>query len=366
MGWEAVVSSAVPRRDGTVERTGRSTVARLVRVVWAFALLQGCAMFDHSEPPVAGPSAFVADSATGGGRHGGTFFILAEVDGAAAKWDSLRASHKASYGQGANMRLVNYERQVPAGHRRLKLYAIHDYAAPIQSLLGSGTAGPVDGVVEVDLREGERYRVNGALDRFHAEVWIEEEATGAVVGDKIVKQANDPEWVKISASASFTCCNLHYDDDWIGDSNWSSLPMIPAGSRIVVKDTGSDRARVLIEGRKMRIGSDSSVGKQTIDEFLAKVIVRDDPKAIVSGYAPPVQKAIRAGKIAIGMTKEQAILSLGYPRMDATPSIDAPRWTYGTDEDHPFALVWSADGRVQQIDAAPDVASQVATKLSEP
>ena len=341
-------------------------MARLIPTVWAFALLQGCAMFDHSEPPVAGPSAFVADSATGGGRHGGTFFILTQVDGAAPKWDSLRASHAASSGQGVNMRLVPYGRPVPAGHRRLKLYAIHDYAAPIQSLLGSGTAGPVEGVVEVDLREGERYRINGALDRFHAEVWIEEDATGLVVGEKIVKQADDPEWVKVRATASFTCCNLHYDDDWIGDSNWTSLPMIPAGSRVVVKDAGPDRARVLIEGRKMRIGLDNDVGKRAFGEFLAKVVVRDDPKATVAGYAPAVQKAIRAGKVAVGMTKEQAIFSLGYPRMDATPSTDASRWTYGTDENHAFALVWGADSRVQQIDAAPDVASQVGTKLSDP
>ena len=336
---------------------------RLIPGAVALALLQGCAMLDHNEPPLVGPSAVISDTETGGGRRGGNFFILAQVDGAATKWDGLRASHQASIGQGANLRLVPYERQVPAGRRRLQLYAIHDYAAPFQSLIQTGYGGPVRGVVEVDLREGVRYRINGGLDVLHAEVWIEEEATGLVLGEKIVKASNDPEWVKAAPAASFTCCNLHYDDDWVGDANWTSLPMIPAGSRIVVKDTGGDRAHVLIEGRKMRIGFDNGMGKQTIGEFLAKVVVRDDPKAIVAAYAPPIQEAVRSGKIAIGMTKEQAILSLGYPRMDATPSTDASRWIYGTDEDHPFTLVWDADGRVKQIEAPPDVAIQVEIKL---
>jgi hypothetical protein len=32
----------------------------------------------------------------------------------------------------------------------------------------------------------------------------------------------------------YTCCNLHYENDWISDANWSSMPMIPAGASIKV------------------------------------------------------------------------------------------------------------------------------------
>ncbi len=210
------------------------------------------------------------------------------------------------------------------------------------------------------MRENVRYRVNGALNPFHAEVLLEEEVTGRVVGEKISKAApSDPDWAKAAATASYTCCNLHYDGDWIGDGNWTSLPMIPAGSRIVVRSTGRDRAHVLIEGRKFRIGLDYGGKQQTIGELLAKIVVRDDPNALIAGFPESIQKAIRAGRIAVGMTKQQAILSLGYPHMDETASTDAPRWKYGTDEDHAFTVVWDAEGRVQQIDAASDIASRV-------
>ena len=31
--------------------------------------------------------------------------------------------------------------------------------------------------------------------------------------------------------SGYTCCNLHYEGDWISDANWSSMPTIPAEAR---------------------------------------------------------------------------------------------------------------------------------------
>ncbi len=108
---------------------------------WLVVLLQGCALLDTSEPKIVGPSAVIADSENGGGSAGGDFFILQEIDGVPAKWDSRRASLQLSRGQGVNLRLAPYERRVPVGRKRLKLYAAHDYSAPIQSMLQSAHGG---------------------------------------------------------------------------------------------------------------------------------------------------------------------------------------------------------------------------------
>jgi hypothetical protein len=83
-----------------------------------------------------------------------------------------------------------------------------------------------------------------------------------------------------------------------------------------------------------RSAEDSEYGSAS-DE----IVVREDPRILISSYAPAIQRAIHAGKIVVGMTTEQPILAPGYPRMDATPSIDSPRWTYWMDEDHDYALV---------------------------
>ncbi|HEY4637009.1 MAG TPA: hypothetical protein VIH23_01990, partial [Burkholderiales bacterium] len=56
--------------------------------------------------------------------------------------------------------------------------------------------------------------------------------------------------------AGYTCCNLHYENDWISDANWSSMSMIPAGASIKVLDYGRYRIMTEIDGRKMRLGLD--------------------------------------------------------------------------------------------------------------
>ena len=56
--------------------------------------------------------------------------------------------------------------------------------------------------------------------------------------------------------AGYTCCNLHYVDDWISDGNWGAFPLIPAGTPIKVTGYGPNRAYVEIDGKRFRIGHD--------------------------------------------------------------------------------------------------------------
>ena len=149
----------------------------------------------------------------------------------------------------------------------------------------------------------------------------------------------------------FTCCNLHYEGDWISDANWATLPFLPAGSRIAVNEFGRQRATVTIDGRRMRIGLDYGREAESKEQFLAKLVVTDDPKLRIATYSPDIQAAIRAGKVMPGMTKEQVIISLGYPRTDTTPSMTQPEWTYWTLAGDRYIVIWGPDERVKDIDS---------------
>jgi hypothetical protein len=47
------------------------------------------------------------------------------------------------------------------------------------------------------------------------------------------------------------------------------------------------------------------------------------------GSLPPeLQASIKAGQLKLGMTKEQVIMTRGYPPAHATPSLELDRWTY--------------------------------------
>jgi hypothetical protein len=302
----------------------------------------------------APPTAVVADSAHGGGRNGGTFFYLAGVNGQKTEGNTLAASRGASYGQGQNMRLKPFERAVPAGWVKLKLVGQMAFAAPVQEMFAGSKTDPLENEVEVELAPGGRYVVNGVIDAFRRELWLED-ANGPIAATKLVDAVRDPAVLKQMADAQYTCCNLHYEGDWISDANWATLPFVPAGARIVVKDYGRHKAEVLIDGKPMRIGLDYGRDKETREQLAARLMVKDDPQAKLATWPAPVQAAILAGKVAVGMDREQVVMTLGRPRMDTTPSLDAAQWTYYTFEEEAFAVVWGADQRVARIDASPAV-----------
>lgn len=308
--------------------------------------------------PAAG-SAVLADTAKGGGRDGAAFFMVEEINGTPVKATILSASRAASAGRGPDLRVTPVFRTAPAGKTKLKIAARFGFAAPIQTLFSSRSDYAVTGELEVELRADARYRVNGNLDAFRREVWLEEDPSGAMIGQKFIDAERSPEIQKAMASASFTCCNLHYEGDWISDTNATTLPMIPAGTPIVVRDYGSNRAAVLIDGRPLRVGHDYGRKQESLQQYVAKLLVKDDPKSKISGYPPNVQQAISKGRVALGMTREQVIIALGYPRTDATPSLDGAEWKYWTADDDEFVVAWDGDGRVKEVRAAQKVRALV-------
>ncbi|MBI4995651.1 MAG: hypothetical protein HZC22_01870, partial [Rhodocyclales bacterium] len=127
---------------------------------------------------------------------------------------------------------------------------------------------------------------------------------------------------------AYTCCNFHYSGDWINDGNYAQLPMIPAGTPIRLKSIDRYIAYVEIEGRKYRLGLDYGRTAETTEQWANKLIVKDDPKARLAAWSPAVRKAIQGGQVMPGMTKEQVIMSLGYPMTNENPRLDAPYWRY--------------------------------------
>lgn len=147
----------------------------------------------------------------------------------------------------------------------------------------------------------------------------------------------------------FTCCNLHYEGDWINDGNYAQLPMIPAGTPAKVLNYGRYRAGVEIGGKPMQLGQDYGRVQETTQQWVEKIIVTTDPKAKMASYPADVREAIRQGRVMTGMTKEQVIMSVGYPLTSETPSLDSPVWRHWVSSFGEYQLNWGRDGRVKEI-----------------
>ncbi len=158
-------------------------------------------------------------------------------------------------------------------------------------------------------------------------------------------QANDEKEPKLTG---YTCCNLHFEGDWISDANWGIQAMIPAGTPIKVLDYGRYRFAVEIDGKPMRIGQEYG-RNETLAQLARKIVVDKDPKTRIAAWPAPVREAVRFGKVITGMTHEQVIASLGYPPAHQTPSLDAPQWKYWHTRFASFIVVWDDKNRLKDV-----------------
>jgi hypothetical protein len=180
-----------------------------------------------------------------------------------------------------------------------------------------------------------------------------------MVSAGLAKPAPPPPGSQTLPRQGFACCVLHYSRDWINDGNYAELPMIPAGTPIEVLSYGSNRAYVKVDGKPMRLGHDYGRDQESLETWVGKIVVNDDPKARIVTYPPQVQAAIRVGKVMVGMTREQAITAIGYPLTSENVSLDAPLWRIWRSSHGEYDLNFGADGRIKSITGDDSVTSLV-------
>jgi hypothetical protein len=92
-----------------------------------------------------------------------------------------------------------------------------------------------------------------------------------------------------------------------------------------------------------------------------KLVVVEDPRLKIAKYPPAIRKAIEAGKLMKGMTKEQVIISVGYPQTNENPKLDGPYWRYWWSSYGPYYVYWSAN-KVSKIDGHSETVASMTYK----
>lgn len=166
-----------------------------------------------------------------------------------------------------------------------------------------------------------------------------------------------------SLPEGYLCCNLRTDGSWISDSNYAEN-----GKRILAvgtpaKATGYGRYRVYvnIDGSEQAIGNDYS-RDLGMEAFAQRYIVSSDPKRKIAGYPPKVREAIKSARVMTGMTREQVLMSVGYPISSENPQLDATLWRYWLTSFAEFQVVFDGNGRVKEITTDPQTRNLVVMK----
>lgn len=157
----------------------------------------------------------------------------------------------------------------------------------------------------------------------------------------------------------FACCNLHFDGDSINDGNYAELPMIAAGTPVEVVSYGRNKAYIKIDGKPMRLEHDYGRDQESLESWVDKIVVDADPRTRIAGYPAPVREAIYQGKVTVGMTREQAVAAIGYPRTNETFPLDVPVWHAYRSRRGEYQLNFQSDGRLASVTGDNDVTAQM-------
>jgi hypothetical protein len=127
----------------------------------------------------------------------------------------------------------------------------------------------------------------------------------------------------------YLCCNAFSDGQEISDLNASGADRhrVPIGSPVHVASVGKHKLKVDIENKKQQIVNDYS-REISMQEFLKRWVVTGDPSARIKTFPKNVQLAIADGRLIRGMTREQTLMSLGYPTADDVANLSSKSWLY--------------------------------------
>jgi hypothetical protein len=153
----------------------------------------------------------------------------------------------------------------------------------------------------------------------------------------------------------FACCNLHNDGSSINDGNYAKYPLIPAGTPIEVIKYGRNEADIKLNGKQMRLVHEYGRDQETLDQWVNKIVVNEDPTPRIASYPFVIQAAIRNGQVVVGMTREQAIVAIGYPLTSENASLDEPVWRMWRSSHGEYDLHFGPNGVVGEITGDDDV-----------
>ena len=143
--------------------------------------------------------------------------------------------------------------------------------------------------------------------------------------------------------SGFACCNLRYSGDQLSEANYAQLPFIPLGTPVLIRALDGGQAIVEIDGRQLSLRLDTAQTKESAAQWLDKAVLADDPRRKLESFPAGVRAAIQSGRLVKGMTREQVIMSVGYPQVDDKKGLDAPSWRYWWTSFESFYVHWLRD-----------------------
>jgi len=127
----------------------------------------------------------------------------------------------------------------------------------------------------------------------------------------------------------YLCCNMYYPSPRFNDVNYQSTgKFIPLGTQVKVTRMTDFEVSFLEVATNRPFTWVKRYAKAPLASLLSLWFVNEDPRPAVEAFDENTRSLIYAGKIAVGMTKQQVIMALGFPPHHKTPDTSMDTWTY--------------------------------------
>ncbi len=171
----------------------------------------------------------------------------------------------------------------------------------------------------------------------------------------------------LTGQARYLCCNMRYEKPVITDNPYQVGTLIPVGTRVEIVEVRTDRVRFRPEGHP-EITLVERYGRRALpfDQLVSRIFVETDPRERLARTAPPPRargkRRARAAEPAApsrlelvervvvepGMTREEVVMTIGYPPAHRTPSLEQPEWHYWKNRWDEYTVVFEGD-RVARV-----------------
>src|SRR5262249_15469042 len=113
--------------------------------------------------------------------------------------------------------------------------------------------------------------------------------------------------------AFYLCCNLHYDKPEITDANYTQGSLVPFATRVEIVQVNRQGVVFKPAGHTPLTLDYRHGSRAAFDQYLNHLFVADDPRLKLRKVPARQVKLMESGTVTPGMSKEQVLMTLGYP-----------------------------------------------------
>jgi hypothetical protein len=163
----------------------------------------------------------------------------------------------------------------------------------------------------------------------------------------------------------YLCCNLGFNTSFeAADSNYGLYmlgrrvygagPALAAGTNVTVTSVGSSGVAFRPESNPQVYTLYFNYGRKQLapTEYFHRILRDTNPMEEIGDAPERIVEGINDGKLLEGMTKDQALVTRGYPPAHQTPDLGADQWIYY--ETPGFVeRVTFVDGKIASVEKGP-------------